>query len=64
MIILGFCLPIFFHVLVGLSTQFVPDEFRAHGEQTTRNPAQRARFVGRAGVSSASARPIWQALTS
>ena len=64
MIILGFCLLIFFHVLVGLSTQFVPDEFRVHGEQTTRNPAQRARFVGRAGVSSALARPIWQALTS
>ena len=27
MIILGFCLTTFFHVLVGLSAQFVPDEF-------------------------------------
>lgn len=32
MVILGFCLPIFLHVLVGLSAQFVPDEFGTHGE--------------------------------
>ena len=37
---------------------------RAHREWTTRNPAHRARFVGRAGVSSVPAGPFWQALTS
>lgn len=42
----------------------VEAECRAHREWTTRNPAHRARFVGRAGVSSVPAGPFWQALTS
>ena len=48
----------------GKTFETVEAECRAHREWTTRNPAHRARFVGRAGVSSVPAGPFWQALTS
>ena len=48
----------------GKTLEAVEAGFRARGKQVTRNPAHRARFVGRAGVSSVPARPFWQALTS
>ena len=48
----------------GKTFETVEAECRAHREWTIRNPAHRARFVGRAGVSSVPAGPFWQALTS